>query len=171
MGAGKTTVGQTLARMMHYRFFDTDTLIEQIVSQSVSEIFASAGESAFRQMESQVLGELSAYTRLAVATGGGIVLERKNWSYLHQGLIVWLDVPVELLISRLESDSTRPLLQNTDLVGKLQNLLAQRQQLYAQADLKIPVSEGETPEQIAVRVIDAIPQVLKPAAYPPATLN
>jgi shikimate kinase len=161
MGAGKTSVGSLLAQHLNYRFFDTDALIEQVARQSINEIFANSGEDAFRQLESQVLGEISAYTKLTIATGGGIILRRENWSYLHHGLIVWLDVPVEVLIARLAEDTTRPLLQNADPKGELERLLEQRQRLYAQADIQITVEAGETPEQVARRAIDLIPSVLK----------
>lgn len=167
MGVGKTTVGRELATRLGYQFFDTDTLVEQVAGKTINEIFTQDGESIFRQIETQVIAELSTYTRKAIATGGGIVLRRENWSYLHHGLIVWLDAPVELLISRLQNDTTRPLLKNPDPAGELQKLLEQRQRLYAQADLKISVSTDETPEEIATRVIEAIPSVLKtPAVYP-----
>lgn len=174
MGAGKTTVGRLLAKDLGYGFCDTDTVIEQLAKEkegwnSINEIFTTAGEDIFRQMETQVLAEVSAYTRLAVATGGGIVLERKNWSYLHQGLVVWLDVPVELLIARLAEDTTRPLLKDADRNRKLQMLLEQRQPLYAQADIRVTVDAGETPEQIASRVIQEIPRVLKPEVTPGET--
>lgn len=161
MGAGKTSVARLLAQHLNYRFFDTDVLIEQVARQSINEIFANCGEDAFRQMESQVLAEISAYTKLTIATGGGIILRRENWSYLHHGLIVWLDVPVELLIARLADDTTRPLLQKADPKGELERLLEQRQRLYAQADIQITVEAGETPEQVARRAIDLIPSVLK----------
>lgn len=161
MGVGKTTVGKQLARELNYRFFDTDTVIEQVAQKSVNEIFTTEGENSFRQLESQVLSELSAYTRLCIATGGGIVQERLNWSYLQQGLIVWLDAPVELLVSRLATDSTRPLLQTPNPAERLQQLLDQRRSLYAEADLHIPVISSDTPEQLAKRVIEEIPTVLK----------
>jgi shikimate kinase len=161
MGVGKTTIGKLLAQTLNYRFFDTDALISKITQQSISEIFNSAGEPAFREIESQVLAELSAYTYLVVATGGGIILKRENWSYLHHGMIVWLDVPVDLLMLRLQHDTTRPLLRDPDPAGKLQSLLNQRQSLYAQADVRISVSAGETPEQVATRVLEEIPKRLK----------
>jgi shikimate kinase len=165
MGAGKTTVGQLLANKLGYQFFDTDVLIEKVARKTINEIFADDGEDAFRQLESQVLSELSAHTKLAIATGGGIVLRHLNWSYLHHGLIVWLDAPVEVLVERLQNDTSRPLLQDANPAQALQTLLNQRNLLYAEADLHIPVSATETPEQIAGAIIAKIPTVLK---SPPA---
>lgn len=162
MGAGKTTVGRELATYLGYRFVDTDAVISQVTGKSITQLFADVGEEAFRQLESQVLAEVSAYTNLVIATGGGIVLRRKNWSYLHHGLVVWLDVPVELLYARLAADTTRPLLQDADdPLAKLRVLLEQRQPLYRQADLQITVT-NDTPQQLATRVLEKIPTVLIP---------
>ncbi|KYC40139.1 shikimate kinase [Scytonema hofmannii PCC 7110] len=163
MGAGKSTVGQILAQHLGYGFVDTDSVIEKAAGgRSITQLFEDEGEVGFRQLETQVLAQVCAFTKLAIATGGGIVIKQENWSYLHHGLIVWLDVPVEILYARLAEDTTRPLLQDNDPKGKLRSLLEQRQHLYSQADLRITVSEGETPEQIATRVLDEIPGVLKP---------
>ena len=161
MGTGKTTVGNLLARKLGYRFFDTDILIEKVAGQTINQIFATEGEESFRDLESKVLGELSTYTRSAIATGGGIVLRTKNWSYLHHGLIIWLDTPVELLTKRLTEDTTRPLLKETDLNSKLTSLLEHRRSLYAQADLHIEIKIEQTPEHIASEVIEMIPTILK----------
>lgn len=162
MGAGKTTVGRLLAKNLGYGFLDTDDVIAKVAGRSINQLFAEEGEAAFRQLESKVLEQVCAQTKLTIATGGGIVLRRENWGYLHHGLIVWLDVPIELLYSRLAEDTTRPLLQDADPKGKLRSLLEQRTPLYSQADLRITVQEGETPEDIANRVIEAIPSVLRP---------
>lgn len=162
MGVGKTTVGRLLAQQLGYGFVDTDNVIVQAAGKSINEIFADEGEAAFRQLESDVLAQVCAFTKLTIATGGGIVLRRENWGYLHHGLIVWLDVPVDLLLTRLAEDNTRPLLQDADPSGKLRSLLEQRQPLYKQADLRITVQAEETPEQVAARVMEAIPSVLKP---------
>lgn len=161
MGAGKTTVAKELASKLGYRFLDTDAVIEQVAGKTINEIFADSSEEVFRQLESQVLSEISAYTRLSVATGGGIVTQRNNWSYLHHGLIVWLDVPLEVLSDRLASDNTRPLLQQANPAQALQNILDKRRNLYAEADLRISVQAGETAEEIASRIIAEIPTVLK----------
>jgi shikimate kinase len=162
MGAGKTTIGQQLAASLGYQFFDTDSVVEQATGQSVSDLFATQGEPAFRQLETQVLAELSTYRRLVIATGGGIVLERSNWSYLQHGVIIWLDVPVATLFDRLKSDTTRPLLQTVDPLARLQTILEARQPLYQQADLQISITSEESPQAIANRILMDIPSVLKP---------
>jgi shikimate kinase len=162
MGSGKTTVGRLLAQHLHYGFVDTDEVITKAAgNKPITQIFAEEGETEFRQVETEVLSEVCAFTRLVISTGGGIILQQKNWSYLHHGLIVWLDVPVEVLYTRLAEDNTRPLLQDTNPLEKLRSLLQKRQPLYAQADLRILVREEETPEQITIRIIETVPSVLK----------
>ena len=161
MGVGKTTVGHLLAKDLGYSFVDTDNVIAQATGKSINELFAQVGEAGFRQLESDVLSQVCAFTKLTIATGGGIVMRRENWGYLHHGLIVWLDVPVEIIYSRLAEDTTRPLLQDVDPKGKLRSLLEQRTPLYSQADLRITLQEGETPEDIAKRIFEVIPSVLK----------
>ena len=161
MGAGKTTVGHLLARQLGYHFFDTDVLIEQSTGKSINQIFAEDGEEQFRQLESEVLSQVSAHTRLTVATGGGIVSRPFNWSYLHHGLVVWLDAPVQVLIDRLQNDTTRPLLRDANPAQALQKLLDQRQHLYSEADLHIQIDADDTPEQIVARIIAEIPTVLR----------
>lgn len=163
MGAGKSTIGHLLAQHLEYRFFDTDILIERVKQQSIAEIFQQEGEASFRALETQVLAELSACTRSVIATGGGIVLAQQNWSYLQEGLVIWLDVPVPELAQRLQADTTRPLLTNgTDPIAKLESLFEQRSHRYAQADLRIIITPPATPEAIAAHVLAQIPTVLKP---------
>ena len=157
MGSGKTTIGKLLADRFEYQFFDTDQLIEQITQQSVSEIFAESGESVFRQLETQVMSELSSYVRKMVSTGGGIVITPENWGHLRSGVIIWLDVPIDVLKSRLESDTSRPILQSSvDLETKLESLLCDRSELYAQADVRISIEHHDTPEIICDRILAAL---------------
>jgi shikimate kinase len=161
MGAGKSTTGRLLAQALGYGFVDSDTVIEQVVGQPIPEIFAEMGESGFRAIETQVLSQLAAHTKLVVATGGGIVLERINWSHLQQGVVVWLDASIDTLWQRLKGDTQRPLLQDTNPKQKLEHLLAQRQRLYNQADIRIEVTSEHGPEQVVQHILMAVPSVIK----------
>lgn len=162
MGAGKTTVGKQLAQVLGYRFVDTDGLVEQVAGRSIPEIFAQEGEAAFRQLESRVLAEVSAYRRCVVATGGGIILAQENWAHLHQGLTVWLDVPLDQLMERLEQERDhRPLLQTEDPRTTLEFLLYQRRSRYGEADVHLIPQPGESPTTTCQRLLESIPSVLK----------
>jgi shikimate kinase len=162
MGCGKTTIGQLLAQKLGYYFFDTDDLIVKASGQSISDIFEKEGEEVFRELETQVLSEVSAYKNLVIATGGGIVIRPKNWSYLHHGVILWLDVPIVELYHRLKEDNTRPLLQDPDPLEKLKTIWQAREALYKQADVRLTINQGETPEMIAQSAIAEIEKILKP---------
>ncbi|NJL87569.1 MAG: shikimate kinase [Leptolyngbyaceae cyanobacterium SM1_1_3] len=160
MGTGKTTVGKIIAKKLGYRFADTDALIEQATQQTIPQIFDQDGESAFRQLETQVLSQVAPYTRLVVATGGGIVTQPKNWSYLHHGIVIWLDVPLALLQTRLQGDTQRPLLQRSDWIDQLQTLNQQRQKLYAQADVRVAISAQQSPTTVADAALIAVHQLI-----------
>lgn len=161
MGSGKTTVGNLLASELGYRFIDTDDIIVKAAGKSINQIFTEDGENEFRKLESNVLSQVCAYTKLVIATGGGIVMQKENWSYLHHGVIVWLDASIEVLYERLIEDKTRPLLQDTDLKGKLRSLLSERHGVYAQADLHITINAEQTPEEITQHILEAIPGILR----------
>lgn len=162
MGAGKSTLGALMARRLGYRFFDTDTLIEQVTRQPIKDIFATSGESHFRSIESQVLNQLTPYTRLVVATGGGIILKPENWGQLHQGVVVWVNVPIEELQRRLQTDQHRPLLQRKEWPQYLAELLAARQRLYAAADICLNVIPGENKETICDRLLTLLEERILP---------
>ena len=167
MGAGKSAAGRPLAEALGYRFLDADTALEQVAGRSISEIFASDGEAGFRALETAVLGQITRWHSLVVATGGGVVTRPENWGHLRQGLVVWLDAPADLLLERLSNDPTpRPLMQAPDPEARLQALLDQRRPLYGQADLQV-LQAGEAPDEVAARVLEAIPSVLKQKEAPP----
>ncbi|MDT9341044.1 shikimate kinase [Trichodesmium erythraeum 21-75] len=161
MGAGKTTVGHLLAQHLGYSFLDTDNLITQAAGKSINEIFATEGEAAFRELETNILSEISSYKNLTIATGGGIVISRFNWSYLRHGIVVWLDVPVEVLYSRLQGDQTRPLIQNSNPFARLQAILEERRPFYNCADVHVNVDIQDTPQQVTILTLEEIKKVLK----------
>lgn len=168
MGAGKSAAGRPLAEALGYRFLDADQVLEQSAGRSIPSLFESEGEDGFRALETAVLDRITSWHSLVVATGGGVVTRPVNWGHLRQGVVVWLDAPSPLLLSRLRTDPTpRPLLATGDPAERLETLLASRRPLYAQADLRVEQREGEDPQAVAQRVLEALPTILKDRAQPP----
>lgn len=164
MGSGKTTTGQILAEQLNYKFFDTDSLIEQLADQSINDIFAQSGETTFRELETKVLSELSSYRQLVIATGGGIVLNPMNWSYLRHGLVVWLNVETDLIWARLQDEQTRPLLKTESPLATLKAKVEEREPLYAQADVEVEITQPLDASIISQQVLDAIQLQLRDEA-------
>ena len=161
MGSGKTSTGRPLAERLGYGFVDADAVIEQAAGCSIAEIFQRDGEPEFRALEKQVLNSISQRHSLVVATGGGVVTQRENWGLLHSGIVVWLDVIQEQLLKRLQTDKTvRPLLQTADPEAALNELLAERKGLYAEADLTVVIND-EPPEAVADGIVQLLPGLLK----------
>ena len=105
---------------------------------------------------------------MVIATGGGIVLDQENWWHLRQGVVAWIDVPVEELVRRLQGDANRPLLQRPDWPSHLANLLSDRHARYAQADIHLTVTAGESTEAICDRLVERLrDRILPPPASTP----
>jgi shikimate kinase len=157
MGSGKSTLGKSIAEKLDYGFIDTDTEVEKAQGKSIPEIFEIDGKDKFRQIETQVLDRISDDNRLVVATGGGIVIELENWNYLKQGLVVWLDVSIAVLVERLKNDFTRPILNTPgELEPKLQQILSERRDRYKKANLHILITEHLPPNEIVRQIMNQI---------------
>lgn len=112
MGCGKTTCGQLLADRLNRPFVDCDTLIEGFSGRSIPEIFDSDGEDTFRELESQVIRELSRQDGLVIATGGGAILRQANVAALREnGTIVFLNRTPEEIFDSVSMEG-RPLARN-----------------------------------------------------------
>ena len=83
-GSGKTTVGETLARLTGWEAIDVDHEIVRRAGCTIPEIFASQGEPAFRELERQMTAEIGALTGKIILTGGGVIMDRRNYAPLHQ---------------------------------------------------------------------------------------
>ena len=161
MGSGKTSTGRPLAERLGYGFVDADAVIEQAAGCTIPEIFERDGEAGFRELETQVMSAICQRHSLVVATGGGVVTQRKNWGLLHSGIVIWLDVMRDQLLARLRADATeRPLLQTPDPESALDDLLAQRKPLYAEADLTVVIDQ-EDPATVADGILQLLPGLLK----------
>lgn len=140
MGSGKTEVGRHLAERLSYTFVDTDEVIEKKVGKSIADIFDEYGEDYFRNLETEVVKELSGIRRYVISTGGGIVINRENILILKQmGLVVWLKASPETIYERVRYGSHRPLLNVDKPLEEIKRLLELREPLYAEADISIEV--------------------------------
>ncbi|XP_071693409.1 shikimate kinase, chloroplastic-like [Rutidosis leptorrhynchoides] len=182
MGSGKTTIGQILSQVLNYSFFDSDKLIEKATrGTAVADIFKLHGEKIFRDNETEVLHKLSSMRRLVISTGGGAVIRPVNWKYMHKGISVFIDVPLDALAQRITAIGTasRPLLHHgscddayTQTINKLSKLWEERSEAYTNAHVKVSL-EGiasklghedvccVNPTQIAIETLIQIEDYLK----------
>jgi len=135
MAAGKTTMARALAKRLDWRAVDVDEAIESREHDTVAGIFARHGEAYFRAVERAVLLEQLGERHTVVATGGGTFADAQNRALINRdGLSVWLDVPIDRLVSRIPADGRRPLA--ADRAG-LDRLYHQRRPFYEQAHLRL----------------------------------
>ena len=149
MGAGKTTVGQALARHLHYEFRDLDRLIEARAGKSVAEIFAESGEPEFRRLENETIQTCRDLTHAVVALGGGAYTSEENRLLLRSiGTTVWLDCPLRICLRRISSDPSRPLLGDEN---EMSELLERRRAAYALADHIVRTGKL-SPRQLVIEI-------------------
>ena len=131
-GSGKSTVGRQLAKRLSLPFIDSDQVIEQRIGSSIREFFEREGEASFRELEQNILDELTRSPHSSIiSTGGGAVLLPGNRKNLHErAIVVYLHAPPDEVFRRLRHDRNRPLLQVADPLGKLHDLYKLRDPLY-----------------------------------------
>jgi shikimate kinase len=156
MGSGKTVVGKTLARKLNRRFLDTDAMIEAQVKTSIKEFFKKFGESGFRLVERETVKRASRYKDVVISCGGGVVLTPLNIKFLRRkGIIVNLYASPKEIYARIKGDSSRPLLNCPNPVAKIKELLAKREELYADCDYSFK-TDGLSADEAAEKILDTI---------------
>lgn len=150
MGAGKSTIGCLLARLLKKEFKDTDQEIEKRTGASIALIFEIEGEEGFRRRESAVVDELTSASDVVLATGGGVVLSKANLKMLRdRGQVVYLHAPLDVLVQRTRRDKNRPLLQTKDRRKKLEEVMKQREPLYIQEASLVINTHKRSPQAVA----------------------
>lgn len=130
-GSGKSTVGNLLARHYDLPFVDLDKEIESALGCSIAQCFEEKGELYFRDLESQLLDQLTGGGRCVLSTGGGTVLRDSNREWLStRAKVIYLASTPRELFPRLKNDKKRPLLQVNDLISRLTDLYEIRDPLY-----------------------------------------
>lgn len=148
-GSGKSTIGKRLAEKLRMPFIDLDTEIEKREGKPVKDIFTENGEAYFRELESETLNDfaLSGQT-FVMATGGGAPCFHGGIDIINaHGISIFLDVPIEEIISRIENQKDRPLLLSTSKVELTEKLITTRNgrlTCYQQASVIVPNATAES---------------------------
>ena len=165
MGSGKSSVGRRLATRLGLPFVDADTEIETAAHMSIPEIFAQRGEAEFREGERRVISRvLTTRAPLVLATGGGAFMNAETRERVKElGISIWLKAEPEILMRRVRRNAKRPLLQTADPEATLRRMLAEREPVYALADITI-LSSDEPHEIVVGETIAALGDYLGPAS-------
>jgi shikimate kinase len=142
MGCGKSTLGKRLAKYLNLEFVDMDHYIEMRNHKSVPQIFAEEGEVEFRKKERKALEELSEFSDIVIATGGGAPCFFDNIDLMNQtGATIYMNIDPAILADRLiHSKTERPLIKGKskeELIVFIDEMLAKRRPFYSQAKYEI----------------------------------
>jgi len=143
MGSGKSMIASELGKRLKVEVVATDALIEAREGQLIHEIFQSKGESYFRDLEAEIVKELSLRQGIVIDCGGGVVLRKENLQHLKSnGIVFYLQATPEVIYQRVKHESHRPLLKAPDPLGRIKELYQQRLPLYNQADHIIDANDA-----------------------------
>lgn len=157
MGTGKSTVSRQLAKLQKYAEIDLDREIERREKKKIREIFAQSGEAYFRDLETALIKEYEKEQKLIVSCGGGSVLRKENVDSMKKsGWVILLTAAPKTVYERVRFSKTRPLLEGNMNVDYIGHLMEARRKAYEDAaDLSVP-TDGRTPEEIAVEILEWI---------------
>jgi len=148
-------VGRRLAEKLDLEFVDIDEEIVAEAGCTIPEIFSGAGETQFREIEQRVLARVLPQPGRVFSTGGGVVIDPQNRRLLAEhSCIVWLTATVETVLTRFSASrgKPRPLLQGDDPAAKIAELLAGREQFYAECDIRVK-TDGRSVRRVTDEVI------------------
>lgn len=146
MGSGKSYWAKKIAKWNKCVGYDLDDLIEMNEEKSISEIFTEDGEDAFRKTEAKILRWFKDKKKFVIATGGGSPCFHDNMHWMKkEGVVIWLDESIEVLVSRLTAEKAkRPLVANLDeneIAKFVQEKLIERNPIYQQANYRLTSDE------------------------------
>lgn len=157
MGAGKTTVGKTLASQLGMTFADSDQEIQDRTGVDIPTIFEYEGEEGFRDREEQAIDDLTQLEKRVLATGGGAVLRPRNRQNLSaRGIVIFLQCSPEQQYERTYRDRKRPLLQTEDPLERLRDLMAEREPLYRETADYVVSTEGRSAGAVAKEILERV---------------
>lgn len=151
-GSGKSIIGNLLSKKYKKKFIDTDKMIEKNQKMSIKEIFNLHGEGYFRELEGNLITKLECNDNCIISTGGGMPIYFNNMNKLMKlGITIFIDVPLEILISRAQRFNDRPMLTK-DKLNSMIRLYNERIDIYNRAHI-IYKTEGKLPDKICDEII------------------
>lgn len=153
-GAGKTSVGKSLARLLKENFIDTDAVIAEHENQSISEIFVDKGETYFREKELEVLLYQVKNHLGVLSLGGGAPLSQKAQAAIKDSgsPVIFLDVTLAGAASRVGFNRDRPLLLGNPR-AQWQELMNVRRPIYESLALHCVITDKLTPNEAAAQIV------------------
>lgn len=160
MASGKTRIGRLLAKHLKLSYVDSDALIVQWAGKSIAEIFEQEGEAKFRELEKEIIKEISQKKGLVVSLGGGAITKSENVQVVkNTGILICMRAEPEVLCERIGRNDNRPLmagLEPEERLEKIKTMLAEREKYYALADFSIDSSEDPPETRVIPQILDAL---------------
>ena len=177
MGAGKSSIGRRLAVRLGLKFIDADSEIEAAAGCSIDDIFELHGEDAFREGERRVIARLLEEPAHVLASGGGAIVDPATRALIREkGISIWLRADLDILVRRVSRRGNRPLLKNRDAQEVLKELMAERDPMYATADITVDTIDAphetvvtEIMRRLAERPESGVRATVAPGAAEPRT--
>ena len=160
MGAGKSSVGKILAQMLDVPFADSDKEVEDAAGCTITTIFATHGETAFRDCERRVIKRLLEEEPHIIALGGGAFINDETREIVQDtAFSIWIKADLDVLVKRTSNKTHRPLLLQGDPSEILGKLMEERHPIYALANLTVESGDGAK-EEVAENILQELKQFL-----------
>jgi len=154
-GTGKTVVGDLLAKRLQMPCVRMDDEVVSRAGMPTNDIVAQFGWPKFRDIESEVAVDMSERDNIIVDTGGGVIERQENVDVLKKNArIFWLRATVDTIVSRIQDCTARPALTaGKTFTEEVAEVLERRNPKYQAAAHHEIVTDGQTPEQVADKII------------------
>ena len=162
MGAGKTSTGKRIAKLLDLPFVDSDEEIEKSAGCSVVDIFAIYGEKEFRRVEEKIIKNIIKENTIKIlSTGeGAFIIDAVRKVLKEKAITIWLKADLDLLVKRTSFKDTRPLLLKDNPRKILDKLIEERYPIYNEADIII-TTKNEPTSKTTKNIIYKLNEYLK----------